>query len=229
MRLPVPPDCIKDTDKRSKMAKKGMLPSPLRMFRKLAICCQLNSSPPPISAPPHIPPFPPPVSCTELDSLWNHQVEIYSLKSLADGQETTRRQIPLAARLNDMAGKHQEEERGKIPLLQISRREIIGGKAELKRRVLRSQQAGTGVKAPGQPSLLNEGIQQTVGDGCVHADGSSKLRGTFFHRALIGMKPEKNTSQVNAFEEVVVMPMRSQQGKVSKLTNVENKQFDPDE
>ena len=127
-----------------------------------------------------------------------------------------------------MAGKHQKEKRGKIPLLQVLRREIIGGKAELERRALRSQQAGTGVKAPGQPSLLNEGIRQTVGDGCVHADGNSKLRSTFFRRAIIGMKPEKNTSQVTAFEEVVVMPMRWQQEKVSKLNNVENKQFDPD-
>ena len=127
-----------------------------------------------------------------------------------------------------MAGKHQEEERGKILLLQVSRREIIWGKADPERRALRSQQAGTGVKAPLQPSLLNEGLQQTVGDGCVHADGDSKLRGTFFHRAIIGMKPEKNTSQVTAFEEVVVMPMRWQQGKVSKLNNVEKKQFNPD-
>ena len=158
----------------------------------------------------------------------NHQIEIYSLNALADGQETTRRQISLAARPNDMAGKHQKEERGKIPLLQVLRRETIGGKAELKRRALRPQQAGTGVKAPGQPSLLNEGIQQTVGDGCMHADGNSKLGGTFFHRAIIGMKPEKNTSQVTASEEVVVMPMRWQQGKVSKLNNVEKKQFNPD-
>ena len=127
-----------------------------------------------------------------------------------------------------MAGKHQEEERGKILLLQVSRREIIWGKADPERRALRSQQAGTGVKAPLQPSLLNEGLQQTVGDGCVHADGDSKLRGTFFHRAIIGMKPETNTSQVTAFEEVVVMPMRWQQGKVSKPNNVEKKQFNPD-
>ena len=42
------------------------------------------------------------------------------------------------------------------------------------------------------------------------------------------MKPEKNTSQVTAFEEIVVMPMRWQQGKVSKLNNVEKKQFNPD-
>ena len=127
-----------------------------------------------------------------------------------------------------MAGKHQIEERGKIPLLQVLRRKIIEGKAEPERRALRSQQAGTGVKAPGQPSLLNGGIQQTVGDGRMHTDGNSKLRGTLFHRAIIGMKPEKNTSQITAFEEVVVMPMRWQQGKVSKLNNVENKQFDPD-
>ena len=112
--------------------------------------------------------------------------------------------------------------------LQVLRRKIIEGKAEPERRALRSQQAGTGVKAPGQPSLLNEGIQQTVGDGCMHTDGNSKLRGTLFHRAIIGMKPEKNTSQITAFEEVVVMPMRWQQGKVSKLNNVEKKQFDPD-
>ena len=70
-----------------------------------------------------------------------------------------------------------------------------------------SQQAGTGVKAPGQPSILNEGIQQTIGDGCVHADGISKLRVTFFFRAIIGMKPETNTSQVAAFEKVVVLPI----------------------
>ena len=127
-----------------------------------------------------------------------------------------------------MAGEHQKEERGKIPVLQVLRRELIGGKAELKRKALRSQQAGTGVKAPGQPSLLNEGLQQNVGDGCVHADGNSKLRGTFFHRAIIGMNPEKNTSQVTASEEVVVMPMRWQQGKVSKLNHVEKKQFNPD-
>ena len=127
-----------------------------------------------------------------------------------------------------MAGKHQKEDRRKIPLLQVLRRETIGGKAEPGRRALRSQQAGTGVKAPGQPSLLNEEIQQTVGDGCMHADGNSKLRGTFFHRAIVGVKPEKNTSQVTAFEEVVVVPMRWQQGKVSKLNNIENKQFDPD-
>ena len=62
----------------------------------------------------------------------------------------------------------------------------------------------------------------------MHADGNSKLRGTFFHRAIIGMKPEKITSQITAFEEVVVMPMRRQQGEVSKLNNVENKQFNPD-
>ena len=158
----------------------------------------------------------------------NHQIEIYSLNALADGQETTQRQISLAARPDDMTGKHQKEEQRKIPILQVLSREIIGGKVELKRRVLRSQEAGTGVKTPGRPSLLNEGIQQTLGDGCVHADGNSKPRGNFFYRAIIGMKPEKNTSQVTAFEEVVVMPMRWQQGKVSKLNNVEKKQFDPD-
>ena len=74
-----------------------------------------------------------------------------------------------------------------MPLLQVLRTEIIGGKAEPERRALRSQQAGTGVKAPGQPSLLNEGIQQIVDDGCVHADGNSKLRGTFFHQAIMGI------------------------------------------
>ena len=42
------------------------------------------------------------------------------------------------------------------------------------------------------------------------------------------MKPKKNNSQVTAFEVVVVMPMKWQQGKVSKLNNVENTQFDPD-
>ena len=122
-----------------------------------------------------------------------------------------------------MAGKHQKKERGKIPLLQVLRREIIGGKAELKRRALRSQEAGTGVKTPGRPSLLNKGIQPTVGDGWVHTGGNSKLRGTSFHRAIIGMNPEKNTSQVTALEDVVVMPMKWQQGEVSKLNNVENK------
>ena len=42
------------------------------------------------------------------------------------------------------------------------------------------------------------------------------------------MKPEKNTSQVAAFQEIVVLPMRWQQGKVSKLNNGENNKFDPD-
>ena len=156
------------------------------------------------------------------------QIEIYSLKALADGQETTRRPIPLAARPNDMAGKHKKEERGKMPLLQVLRRQIIWGKAEPERRAVRYQQAGTGVEAPGQPSLSNEGVRQTVGGGCVHADGNSKLIGTFFHRAIIGMKAEKNTSQVTAFEEVVVLPMEWQQGKISKLNNAKSKQFDPD-
>ena len=190
----VPPDRIKDLDKRSKIAKKGILPPPLRLFRKLAICCQFNSSSRHQFRHRH-------TShharhrfrAIELDSLGNHQIEIYSLKALADGQETTQRQIPLAARPNDMAGKHRKEERGKIPLLQVLRRENLGGKAEPELRALRSQQAGTGVKAPGQPTLLNEGIQQTVGDGCVHADGNSKLRGASFRRAIIEMKPEKNT------------------------------------
>ena len=218
MRLPVPPDCIKDTDKRSKMARKGILPFPLRSFRKLAICCQLNSS--------------------SRRQFWHHHTSHrarHRFRALSlTHWGTTRSRFILLKRWqmarkqrkdkfrwqhgpNDMAGKHQKEERGKIPLLQVLGREIIGGKA------LRSQQAGTGVKAPGQPSLLNEGIQQTVGDGCKHADGNSKLRGTFFHRAIIGIKTEKNTSQITASEEVVVMPMRWQQGKISKLNNVENK------
>ena len=33
------------------------------------------------------------------------------------------------------------------------------------------------------------------------------------------MKPVKNTSQVTAFEEVVVLPMGWQQEKISKLNN----------
>ena len=35
MTLPVPPDCIEDLEKISKMARKGILPSPLRMVSKI--------------------------------------------------------------------------------------------------------------------------------------------------------------------------------------------------
>ena len=62
----------------------------------------------------------------------------------------------------------------------------------------------------------------------MHAHGNSKLIGTFLLRATIAMKPQENASQVIAFQEVVILPMGRQQGKVSKLSNGDNKQFDLD-
>ena len=107
-------------------------------------------------------------------------------------------------------------------------KERVGGKVEPVRRALESQRPGTGVKAPRQRRLSNGGIQQAAVGGCVHADGNSKLIVTFFLRAIIAMKPEESTSQAIAFQEIVVLPMGWQQGKVSKLNNGENKSFDPD-
>ena len=144
MRLPVPPDCIKDLNKRSKMAKKGMLPSPLRLFRKLAICCQFNSS------------SRRQVRHRHTSHHARHRFRALSLTHWG----TTRSRFILLTRWQ-LARKQREDKfrwqhgpmtwPGKIPVLQVLRREIIGGKAELKRRVLRSPQAGTGVKAVGQP------------------------------------------------------------------------------
>ena len=62
----------------------------------------------------------------------------------------------------------------------------------------------------------------------MHAHSNSKLIGTFFLRAIIAMKPEENTSQANAFQEIVVLPMGWQKGKVLKLDNEYNKHLDPD-
>ena len=63
----------------------------------------------------------------------------------------------------------------------------------------------------------------------MHARSNSKLIGTFLLRATIAMKPEENTSQVIAFQEIVVLPMGWQQGKASKLNNEDSKQFDIDQ
>ena len=49
-----------------------------------------------------------------------------------------------------------------------------------------------GVESPGHPHLFNRGIQQTIADSYVHADGNSELGGAFYLRAVIGMKAEKN-------------------------------------
>ena len=57
----------------------------------------------------------------------------------------------------------------------------------------------------------------------MHADGNSELEVVFFLRAVIRMKPEKNISQVTAFQEITVLPMEWQQEKVSELDNEENK------
>ena len=61
-----------------------------------------------------------------------------------------------------------------------------------------------GVKAPRQPRLSNGGIQQIVVRGCVHDHSNTELTGTFLLRATIAIKPEENTSQVIAFQEIVV-------------------------
>ena len=53
----------------------------------------------------------------------------------------------------------------------------------------------------------------------MHANGNPKLIGTFFLRAIIALNPEENTSQAIAFQDVVVLPMGWQQGKVLKLNN----------
>ena len=62
----------------------------------------------------------------------------------------------------------------------------------------------------------------------MHTNDNPKLIGTFFPRAIFAMKPEENTSQVIAFQEIVVLPMGWQQGKVLKLNNEENKPLDLD-
>ena len=93
---------------------------------------------------------------------------------------------------------------------------------EPKRRVLESQRNGTGVEAPTQLRLSNMDVQRTTVDGLTNADGSSGLGGVFFLQAVVGMKPEKTTTQFTAREEIVILPMSWQQQEV-ELENVKNK------
>ena len=60
----------------------------------------------------------------------------------------------------------------------------------------------------------------------MHADGSSELGGIVFLQAVIGMKPEKTTSQFIARQSSVILPMSRRQLRV-ELDNEKNKQFDP--
>ena len=58
----------------------------------------------------------------------------------------------------------------------------------------------------------------------MHANGNPKLIETFFLRDSTNEK----TSQIIAFQEIVVLRIGWQQGKVLKLNNEYNKHLDPD-
>ena len=79
---------------------------------------------------------------------------------------------------------------------------------EPKRRLLESSLARTGLEATEQPRLSSTEMQQTAVDGSMHADGSSELGDIIF------------------FQEIVILLMGWQQELV-KLSNEQNKQFDP--
>ena len=51
MPLPFPLDYIKNLNKRSEMARKGILPSPLKMILKTCYLLPVQKQPPPVSPP----------------------------------------------------------------------------------------------------------------------------------------------------------------------------------
>ena len=92
---------------------------------------------------------------------------------------------------------------------------------------LESTLAGTGIEKSRKLRLPGREMQQVNAvDSCTHVDEKSELEGAFFLRAAVGMKSKENTSQVTAFQDIEVLLMGWQQGKVTELANEENKQFD---
>ena len=91
------------------MAKEGILPPLINMSLKTRYPLPVRQQPPLVLPPSDIPPCPSSLPCAEPESLGNSQIERDSLEALADGQEEERRKIPLAARPDDILGKHQEE------------------------------------------------------------------------------------------------------------------------
>ena len=92
--------------------------------------------------------------------------------------------------------------------------------------MLNFQQAGTGVKSPGNSNLSNEGIQETVVDGCVHADDNLKLRRFFFSHYRDETREKYSTSRRLPRDRGSADEMAAREG--IKVNSGENKQFDPD-
>ena len=153
---------------------------------------------PPIPPSSDIPPSPSPLPSTEHGSLSDDQIE-------------SEEHCLEAWAYDDMTGKH--------------------GKMEPKRTCstfkLSLQRAGAGLEAPGRLHLSSREMQRTAVDGCAHTNGSSKLGEIIFFQAVVGMKTDKPT-QLNAFGEIVILPMDLQQNGEVNIGNGENKQVDPD-
>ena len=89
------------------MAAKGISPPTLNMILKTRYPLPAQHKPQPVSSLSEVQPCPSPFPCAESESLGNDQIETASLEALADGQKEERWEIPLAARPDNMGGKHQ--------------------------------------------------------------------------------------------------------------------------
>ena len=168
------------------MARKGLLPPPLKINLKTRYPLPLEQQPQPVLLPSDIPPYPQSLPCAEPESLGNDQIRSDYLEVLAADQGEERWEIPLAARPDDMVGKHRE--RREILLVQV-----LGGESKVVPKRESTVESSFNVLVR---SLKHPG-------SCVsRAERWGEL---FFLRAAIKMKLKKVPSQINAFQESVTL------------------------
>ena len=133
----------------------------------------------------------PPISL--LSDIPNHSYRCLVLSLSRYGTTRSRaKEIISKARADDkMAGKQDKmkpkrsvkDKRGEIPIdLHVCKREKTLGKIESERRTLESSRAGTGVEAPGKPSLSNRKMRSRTIDGCWYADARGWAHNFSFFR-----------------------------------------------
>ena len=81
-------------------------------------------------------------------------------------------------------------------------------------RTLELSRPGTWMETLRQPRLASRDTQRTAVNSYTHSDGSSELGEIIFLQAVIGMKPEKTTTQLAAFQEIAILLMGWQQEEV---------------
>ena len=86
------------------MARNGIFPPSFKMSLKTRYPLLVQQQPPAVSPPSDNSSFPLQLPRTEPKSLGNDHIESGSLEALADDQEKEQKGIPLAARLDDLAG-----------------------------------------------------------------------------------------------------------------------------